>query len=735
MFGKKMKFLPIIDNVRWYRGMSNVQTKACEGLLHALRDDMEQGSAYRVRRCISQLGLYPLVGTSQIKILMSMSRGSDLAFLWFLWELAYKNPEKCRNSFEVTEPGFYTVNEQLLLSGIAHLDMPATLRALDELLPPGTQSEKKRNSPSQSCTKKRCFKPNQSSGKDNILPYFERLVRPRPFIANQMYRPPESKLRFPEFSKYRDHLHPIPNENSRWFASYEFCPVKRIITKLLSKQLDSLLLEPKKNDTKENDILCKTHRFRNKTEFIEQQEMKYWAIQHCLDLMDVPGGAEKVRRKRILEDIECDVERAANKTRRAMRKPFSEVKNNLSNKKVSPARQSKRIKDDLCRVLGPEVDSTRVHLHSPPKDDLTHVILMQSNKSNRCGAGDCIVMDVNCSLEDKKDIIIKPKEPSIHEEEIHLRPSTFQNLADLIPVCSRTLRLKSPSTKHPDLESFATRKLNGIQFDYQKIYDVPTVPIQPLPWEDDNLDLKDKQSLIKNLCIQALENGKSNSIKDFQLHKNLPPILKTAANCAIDIFRSKIEEVNEIPPEKIQDLIDPNDTEQIENLLKEAFRILRKNPNYVLASLSNSHKLPVLLDWVANRYGKTFNRKEMQILANTSFRTYETIYQKENQGKEELLKVKGNVAFLGSSTYAHYKKFMCEARRIKTKYHKKLNDSALEQARKTWLALRGYSHLGGPIKDTFFAYMPAKQQDLKRHRIWKSFEYRDMVQLRLRKLP
>jgi len=62
----------------------------------------------------------------------------------------------------------------------------------------------------------------------------------------------------------------------------------------------------------------------------------------------------------------------------------------------------------------------------------------------------------------------------------------------------------------------------------------------------------------------------------------------------------------------------------------------------------------------------------------------------------------------------------------------KLNELALEQSRLTWLALRGYSHLGGSIKDTFFAYMPARPQDIKRQHIWKSYNFLDMVNFRLR---
>jgi len=380
-------------------------------------------------------------------------------------------------------------------------------------------------------------------------------------------------------------------------------------------------------------------------------------------------------------------------------------------------------------------------------------MLMQRNKSQCAGAGDCKFLDVKCDLEEQKDINLSQKRKksrashnqsrksristkSIVEEAPHLPTTNFESLADHIPVCSQTLRCLVKK-RCPEEKTFTTRTLDGFQLNYHKIFDIPAIPEEPMPWEDNVLDLEDKLPVIEKLCIDALKDEESRSVKELQMDKSLPPVLRAAANCAVDMFRTNVEEVVETPPlkkeQELNYIIDPNNKQQIEDLLKKALQVLRRNPHFVLATFSNAHKMPVLLDWVADRYGKTFSKDQMKALVKSSYRIYERVYQNEKHHRTEILSVKKTFSGFGiGSNYGSYNKFMCQVRQRKSEYHDRLNNLALEQSRLTWLALRGYSHLGGHIRDTFFAYMPAKYVDLRRQHVWKSDDYRNMVKLRLR---
>ncbi|KAI8043773.1 hypothetical protein M5D96_005111 [Drosophila gunungcola] len=646
--------------------MSPVQTKACDGLLFALRDDMEQGSTYRVRHCVSQLGLHPLLESSQIRTIMDMSQGNDLAFLWFLWELAYKQPQTCRKDTK----DCYTVNEQLLLSGIAHLDMPTTLRALDALLPPGPQP-KKRSTQNHSVQKSG---PRQ---KDFALPYFAPPVRPRPFISKGKLQLPESRLRFPEYSQYSDRMHQIPNETSRWFAQYQLCPAKRIVNKLLTEELNGLSLEPL-GSTKMPDPLCETHRFLKRAVETERQAKVNSVFQRfCPSSM------------------------------------FLKL------------RWSQKKDKDHSVLMGLGVDeSPKVQLYDQTKDNLVKVMLMHANEANRCGVGDCQMQDVVLSLEAHNhiDVMHKLKRSTPPMRRSRNRTSQSRKLS---PKGRKSV--KSPLNEPPHISSepiqnlsdLIPKTIDGFQLDYHKIYDLPAFPEERLPWEDDVVDLEDKQPVIERLCIEALDNA--------------------AANCAVDMFRTSADKVKageiqiQVKEQQQNNPIDPNNNQQIENLLKAALKVLSGNPHFVLASLTNAHKMPVLLDWVSDRYGKTFSRQEMRDLVKNSFHIYERFYQSERNRRRKALRLKRSLTSLGSAvTYASYNKVRCQSRRRKGEYQARLNDLALEQARLTWMALRGYSHLDGHIKDTFFAYMPATQHDLNRHHVWQPDDYRDMVRLRLR---
>nr|XP_043068648.1 uncharacterized protein LOC108124313 [Drosophila bipectinata] len=796
MSGAELGFFADSESVQWYRGMSLVQTGACDRLLHALRDDMEQESTYRVRRCISQLGLHPMVKSCHIRDIMTISQGNDLAFLWFLWESAYKKPRTEHDP----EPTPYSVNEQLLLSGIAYLDMPATLLALDSLLPPPSQSTKFHQKIEPQKSSVRLHRPKK---KEYASPYFAPQVQPRLYKPKGKSRPYMDKLQFPEYEKYLNGTEKIPNEDSRWFSQYKLCPAKRIIKKLLEDELNRLTLDPAliRKTAQKHSPLCETHQFIEDVATAERQKNVHKVLQRCLSKLDIPGAELKARRKRIVKQIEKDIDYAADRIRgdsmrlRTQAKTLSEFNGEclLCNHdvRVPTAKINKKANLSMLLGLGDE---------AAPK----FKVMLINNDKNLAKTGDCqfipadslgetpkkvnvIEKDVNKNVKSSRSTLRssrrsrsrsssrsrskknsnkkkpkrkkskgrpknKPQDTGKGEiqkatitlpEEAVPKKDHFPKLADLIPHCSKTLPWpKRKKVEKPDDEDvFVTQNMGELAFDYEKIFKVPGIPVQHLPWEDELPDLEDKQPLIEDCCISALNEGNTKVGKECSRDSTLPPVLRAAANCAVDTFRAYIDEVARGTRKALSiedaavELIDPNNKQQIEKLLKVALEVLSHNPHYVLATFPNAHKLPVLIDWVADRYGKTFSREEMHAVVKGAFRIYESIYQGDGRNQTNDLNLKKEMMVMGSGGYVSYhrvQEFMCQAKRMKADYHENLNQLALEQSRLTWLALRGYSHLGGHIKDTFFAYMPARMQDLKRQHVWRSTDFRNMVKFRIR---
>ncbi|KAH8329233.1 hypothetical protein KR074_006033 [Drosophila pseudoananassae] len=739
MSGAELGFFADSESVQWYRGMSLVQTGACDRLLHALRDDMEQESTYRVRRCISQLGLHPMVKSCHIRDIMTISQGNDLAFLWFLWESAYKKPRTEHDP----EPTPYSVNEQLLLSGIAYLDMPATLRALDSLLPPPSQSTKFRQKIE---SRKSSVKLRRPKKKEYASPYFAPQVQPRLYKPKGKIRPYVDKLQFPDYEKYLNGTEKIPNEDSRWFSQYKLCPAKRIIKKLLEDEFNRLTLDPaliRKTGQKQSP-LCETHQFLEDVVTAERQKNVQKVLQRCLSKLDIPGAELKARRERIVKQMEKDIDYAADRIRgdslrlRTQAMTLREFNGEclLCNNDVSVPTGKINKKANLSMLLGLGHEAvSKVHTYPIMANDFLKVMLINNDKE-LAKTGDCRYIPADC-------LSVSPKKVNVIEKEAVPTKDHFPKLADLIPHCTKTLPCpkKKKVDKPDDEDVFVTQNMGELAFDYEKIFKVPGIPVQHLPWEDELPDLEDKQPMIEDCCISALNEGNTKMGKECSRDSTLPPVLRAAANCAVDTFRAYIDEVarGARKARSIEDatveLIDPNNKQQIEKLLKVALEVLSHNPHYVLATFPNAHKLPVLIDWVADRYGKTFSREEMHALVKRAFRIYESIYQGDGRNQTNDLNLKKEMMVMGNGGYVTYHRvheFMCQAKRMKADYHENLNQLALEQSRLTWLALRGYSHLGGHIKDTFFAYMPARMQDLKRQHVWRSTDFRNMVKFRIR---
>lgn len=152
----------------WYRGVSQFQKKSADRLLNAIRDDCAQRTTYRTMRCLESIGLDPLPTKRQLHTILQYCGGSDLALLWFLMEWLYRE----------IESDSYSVNEQLIMTSIAHLDMNTTLKELDRILPPAQNKITKMSKKKRRIGGKLSSKNIRKFSEWKELPYFERLPQP-----------------------------------------------------------------------------------------------------------------------------------------------------------------------------------------------------------------------------------------------------------------------------------------------------------------------------------------------------------------------------------------------------------------------------------------------------------------------------------------------------------------------------------------------------------------------------
>lgn len=790
-------------SLRWYRGLSAKQFLGCNNLLHSLRDDIAQESTYRVHECLRVLGLSPMISSKQIKNIISLSQCNDLAFLWFTWEAFYKQPQDC-----VKETTRYTVNEQLLLTAIMHLDMMTTMRALDDLLPKYDHSKKsidmqqarelKQQQKSDLAMKQRerqLERRGKMSGETegiNFSPYLVPQPRPKPFAPSSLTtRPKSRKMIFTKYEKYRDRLYNIPNESSRWFATYELSPVKREIKRCLSEVLNQIFGDKLQ---KAEPAQCNVHRMVGQSLQLRQQELLVETMRRYMGLMDVEGSKRERLRKHIVRRLEEDVNNATHMLREYARKQLKKLKliagNNCSGG-VCCDMWKKLVMITPETAIQPRPDFSfildREFVVSPPATINTPVLVTQFDEHGRsrkliyvpkgdvennadgvnayCQAtGKCPPTDGLISvLNDQSQILEfldeKLKKNSSDKSAKKIKKGEgfcFLNRANAKENVSKLKELKSPDSQinnGSQYRYFSQKTLiNGFpQWDYFKIYE------PPLQRTQSKLELKDAQATIKGCCLSALQRPmkKNESMrrgdKPFLVWKNdnwprdnMQPMdvwnpnttTDAAEKCALDMCKEAandsisnhnsavpiIETFPKIKENKLSKItyIDPNNRDQIIDLLKIAMEIMQMDPKYVLVTLPNAHMIPELVDWVAERYGRTYDIEEIcrmdQMSANICYRLL------SNGSVSNIPYPNWKSIDMSSMSYSE---LVFNINKLRAAYNRGLNDSALEEARLLWLALRGYSNLGGCLEETFFAYLPAKEADLKRSFVWKSTDFRN----------
>ncbi|XP_017835228.2 LOW QUALITY PROTEIN: uncharacterized protein LOC108594536 [Drosophila busckii] len=750
------QFQEFEKSVRWFRGISMQQTAACDNLLHALRDDFEQGTTYRVQECMLILGITPIINSKQIKTIMHMSRANDLCFLWFVWQAHYKTTEDC-------ESQNYSLNEQLLLSAIAHLDMHSTMRELDRILPPPAKSKKfqeqqrlreQRQAEEQLQRKRTCA---LRSVAEYASPYFAPQNRPKMFVPSvACSKPKDREIQFPLYDKYKDDANVYDTETrARAGFPHEFSPIKREIKRCLSQALVQLFEQQAGGSVSK---ICDTHRLVEQAANLKQSELMSRMYQRYLTLIDVEGVQKSRRRERILRQLEREVDQAAQRLQQYTANQLAWVQQYASENKGNSLCQ---ICDKLCSMPKVVPDAGQALLMDPNCDKLAQPLLDERESDNEPVKVLEIASELRCKFVTTVDAHVKWGAPKVcrvkatakakratlksKPVEIRVLDKDEQILrvlpSDYVPPC--------PAASSDD-ETFATGNAYQGAFilDYYKVLEPPACLL--------TAERSMQHSLIRSFCIAAIKQEPDAKLVPPVLGERCEAVDEAVKQCAVSMFRTGADQVPSIELSEDDDQcklrkkeeneqllqlesIDPEDTEQLLKLLKVGIETLRGNPHYVLATLPNAHMLPILLDWIAQRYGKTYNSQEMYEFVNSCEQLQREITTHQLGLKPLPVPRMEAPADLpaNASSYLRMLALKRQGNKMRADYHRALNEQALEESRLIWLALRGYSNLAASLRDTFFAYMPATLMDIKRHNFWRSTDFRNMAIMRslLKKNP
>jgi hypothetical protein len=189
---------------KWFQELSTRQMERANDLFDAVRDDFEEKTMYRVFKLLSNIGVCPLPRKTVLKRAVVRSRGSDVAFLWFIHEIYKMDKDYLSESYE------YSLNERILLSCLCHLDMASTLRALDCTLPPIKSTTTAHNSKRGQSPKVEHF--------NHLSPYLKPLARPRIRKHQPLVPPLSPHPGFKPYDHYKDANFTMKNQKTRWFC-------------------------------------------------------------------------------------------------------------------------------------------------------------------------------------------------------------------------------------------------------------------------------------------------------------------------------------------------------------------------------------------------------------------------------------------------------------------------------------------------------------------------------------
>lgn len=585
------KFMKEQDLPKWYRGLSTFQLEAASSLHVNLRDDMQQETTHRTLNCLMRLGLEPPVNSRRIKLVMKLSQGQDLAFLWFLMDLYYKNAcNHCTHPVDV-----YNVNEQICFSAIAHLDLITTLREMDSHLP--MQPYQNRGE-----KPKKEAKPIKPM-KNITSPYLQKQVRPKREKPISYYKGKNIVPNFSEYSIYSDLYYQVPNEKNRWYTTYNFQQGKRFMNQIINQAFDEIfncLASGYDLDylirTKYENAFCIVHRGDDYKKALKRAQEIVRIKENLTAHLDVAAGRVEQSKKRVTREVLKEADAINTQREGCKKKERPPIK--ITRQPLPPSYVKNAQSPTLPFYFKAPTDHTTYSFNFP----MIFRDLISNPKSIKC----CInkAMHVDCDVDEDQAVQMMCKE------------MWYKVVSD---------KKKTMSAEKKNQVKKAAPSTPSYNFERLSYYD-------------------------------------------------------------------------------------PRDSNLMDEMLQESIRNMRKNNTFVLASLPDVHKLPILREWIRVRYGFSYTPAEIaqsvtqskMVLWNMSKVTFKkpftpaisdfSLKQIINFACQPLLREKASKVY---GQYSHDVKFII-----------------MDMARIFWEAMKPYQCSMGPPRDTFFAYAPGNMGNI-----------------------
>ncbi|XP_054736542.1 uncharacterized protein LOC129243505 [Anastrepha obliqua] len=696
------QFMSNKDVPSWYCGTSLFQIEAADELSNSIRDDVEQETCHRVRHCLNRLGLSPSVANKDLKVLMKLSGGNDLAFLWFLMELYYKTPGGQYDS----------INEQIILTSISHLDMITTLRELDRILPPGNASKRQLEQRQKRQLNNRTWKtPPRRKVKKHSSPYFNRLERPIQFGESLALERPDFKVRFLFYDIYKDPNYVPPNEVNRWYAKHFMQTPKGITARTLSEYLKELIAAmnffPTNNKdvvsiidlaleqmtrAKKRTVVCKKHQLEEEERKFRLQIKEVEHRQKCLKSLELFPKKQQARLEKIQKMLEKEVEMRRLQYQRKLRAHIGG--------------------HSYIRVLGQ--DGYCEHL-------------IEDDQGEECGdKQQCAKTASAASLSIRLNNSLQTV---VHTNDF----KTSTNADKLIAKNHRLSFGREEDEKDDDLNNvycgnlatpqsserffIGPNKNKPYKFDYPKIFHYE--------------EKKNERIFIKKKCVQALDEEGKVVVK--KMVDQTPDLADLSKRQADEIWKEEQQAWNaaheERTPSEVSDpypkdmprlpFYDCEDKKLMSEMLKIALLEMSKYPKFVLASLPNAYKLPMLREWIYQRYGKRYTQRQRLSEISNSLKIMSTLQKLKLQTK---IPRPSAIGAITEQNYGCHKYIMRKVHIARQAYYNHLNTELLRRARYFWFAMRNFL-CALPLNATFFAYLPSRKADNYLFKPWKLHEY------------
>lgn len=283
---------------------------------------------------------------------------------------------------------------------------------------------------------------------------------------------------------------------------------------------------------------------------------------------------------------------------------------------------------EICKKTGEELQAKKKCEVAPEKckdsSDKKKISLVAKQSHTKGIIDEADAMSI---LSKEQLINVENLDPRVSGRSSRGRLSHVSNVSTFASTYVRPLDYGHICVTPTESQTFfqAPKNHKPFSFDYHKIF-----------------EFKDKPSAdemkLKNAFLEALDEDISNLT---ELQKAKMNVEESARKCADKIWLDSVKERLDKDADDVlfreslgKPLVqypdnayyDAKDKVLMEKMLFDAFEYLRKNPKFVWAQLPQAHKVPMLREWIARRYGKVYTTQERWRSYKISLKIFQALY-------------------------------------------------------------------------------------------------------------